>query len=204
MKQIVLLLNKFLAYVIYPFYLINKKFFSKIFKMIRTELILLELRNNNANTGKNIYIGSKSRIFIDKNSDVYIGDNVVIGDDVYIKVIGGAKLILSNNVHVNKGVRISSFDSIEIDNDTLIASYCNILDHNHKYDLKSPASPKAYDTAPIKIGKGSWLGTKVQVNKGVVIGEFCVVASNAVVTKDLSDSCVYAGIPAKKIKCLEK
>lgn len=193
-----------MAIIIYPFYYLKKRYLDRLSQFLRTELIFIELRKRNVNLGKRIYIGKRTNIIVDKGAELDIGNNVVIGEDVYLKVKKGARLLISDNVHINKGVRLSSFDSIEIGNDTLIASYCNILDHNHKYDLKSPASPKAYDTAPIKIGKGSWLGTKVQVNKGVIIGEFCVVASNAVVTRDLLDSCVYAGIPAKKIKCLEK
>ncbi|MBT7051665.1 MAG: hypothetical protein HN978_18620 [Desulfobacula sp.] len=52
---------------------------------------------------------------------------------------------------------------------------------------------------PIDIAEGVWLGTKVQVNKGVSVESFSVVGANAVVTKSLKRG-VYGGIPARKIK----
>lgn len=122
----------------------------------------------------------------------------MLGDDVYIKVRKNAILKIGDNVHINKGTRISSFESIRIGDRTLIASYCNILDHNHKFDLKSSASTKEFDSSPIEILEGVWLGTKVQVNKGVTVGKYCVVGANSVVTKNIPNSCVYGGIPAKK------
>src|SRR5690606_20519040 len=112
----------------------------------------------------------------------------------------GAELRIGNNVHINKGSRVSSFKSINIGSNTLVASYCNILDHNHVYDLKSPASTILYESSPIFIGDGVCLGTKVQVNKGINIGEFSVIGANSVVTKNVEPSSVYGGIPAKKIR----
>ena len=35
---------------------------------------------------------------------------------------------------------------------------------------------------------------------GVTIGDGCVIAAGAVVTKDTESYCMYAGIPAVKIK----
>lgn len=166
--------------------------------------MILRLKSNGVIIGDNFRIGKNATIRIGKNTKVKFGNSVILGDDVYINVKKNSELFIGNNVHINKGVRISSFESITIGNDVLIASYCNLLDHNHQFNLESPASTKYYDCAPIKLENGSWLGTKVQVNKGTVIGEFSVVAANSVVTKNVSKSCIYGGIPAKKIKCLEK
>lgn len=172
----------------------------KLSTSVRSRLFMIWLRKNNVKVERNLSIGRFFKFKINKNSKVQIGANVIINDDVYINVKKGATLIIGDNVHINKGVRISSFDSIIIGSNTLIASYCNILDHNHKFDLISPASITEYDCAPIKIGTGVWLGAKVQVNKGVEIGEFTIVASNSVVTKKIESNSIYGGIPATKIK----
>ena len=100
---------------------------------------------------------------------------------------------------IGYGGRVSCFERINIGNNTLIASYANILDHNHKFDLKRVPSTTLYDCMPIDIAEGVWLGTKVQVNKGVSVESFSVVGANAVVTKSLKRG-VYGGIPARKIK----
>jgi len=154
--------------------------------------------------GENFRMGKNGLLKINKGAKITIGKNVLINEDVYINVRKNAILKIGDNVHIGKGVRISSFESIVIGDDVLIASYCNLIDHNHTFDLKSPASTTHYDIDKIKLEDGCWLGTKVQVNKGVTIGKYSIVGSNSVVTKDVLKSCVYAGVPSKKIKCLNK
>lgn len=182
-KKVAHLIIQIVSFLIYPVYFLNRRLFKPFFDLLKSELIILRLKSNNVIIGNNFRVGKNSSIRIDKNSKVTIGNSVILGDDVYINVKKNAKLIIGDNVHINKGVRISSFESTDIGNDVLIASYCNLLDHNHQFDLKSPASTKNYDCAPIKLENGSWLGTKVQVNKGTTVGEFSIVASNSVVTK---------------------
>lgn len=50
------------------------------------------------------------------------------------------------------------------------------------------------------IGDGSWLGKNVVVIGNVSIGKNCVIAANSVVTKDVPDYSIAAGIPARVIK----
>lgn len=56
--------------------------------------------------------------------------------------------------------------------------------------------------APIKIGSGCWLGARVSVLPGVTIGDGCVIAAGAVVTKDCEPNGLYAGVPARRIRNL--
>lgn len=60
----------------------------------------------------------------------------------------------------------------------------------------------AFKTAPIVIGAGSWLGVRAMVLPGVTIGDGCIVAAGAVVTRDLEPNGLYAGVPAKRIRDL--
>lgn len=188
-----------LALLIYPFWTIKNKL-SFVRNKLRSILVYYSLRNKKIKVGKNLIVGKRVTINIRKNSKVVIGKNVKIGDDVYIKVAERAKLIIGDEVHINRSTRISSNELIEIGDYTLLAPYCNILDHNHVFNLKSPVSAKSFNNAPIIIGEGVWLGVKVQVNKGVKIGNYSVIGANSVVTKDVPPSSVYGGIPAKKIK----
>jgi acetyltransferase-like isoleucine patch superfamily enzyme len=50
------------------------------------------------------------------------------------------------------------------------------------------------------IGNDVWLGAGVVVLRGVTIGDGCIVAANAVVTKDLPPYTICGGLPAKVIK----
>ncbi len=55
------------------------------------------------------------------------------------------------------------------------------------------------DGAPIVIEDYAWVSFRATVLPGVRIGRGAVVAANAVVTKDVEDFAIVAGIPAKKI-----
>lgn len=57
---------------------------------------------------------------------------------------------------------------------------------------------------PIKVGNNVFLGEGTVIMPGVTIGDNVIVGSRSVVTKDLPDNCVAAGIPAKPIKILDE
>ena len=52
----------------------------------------------------------------------------------------------------------------------------------------------------IHIEDDVWIGAGVRVLDGVKIGQGAIVGAGAVVTKSIEKFCVYAGVPAKKIK----
>ena len=56
---------------------------------------------------------------------------------------------------------------------------------------------------PVTIGDDVWIGGHAVINPGVTIGSNVVVASGAVVTRDVPDHCVVAGNPAKIIRRLD-
>jgi acetyltransferase-like isoleucine patch superfamily enzyme len=54
--------------------------------------------------------------------------------------------------------------------------------------------------APIVIKSRVWLGANVTVTPGVTIGENAIVGAGSVVTKDVPDNAIVAGVPAKIIR----
>ena len=55
---------------------------------------------------------------------------------------------------------------------------------------------------PISIGNDTWLGGGVIVCPGVTIGKRCIIGAGSVVTTDIPDDCMAAGVPAKVKKRL--
>ena len=53
---------------------------------------------------------------------------------------------------------------------------------------------------PIKIGNDVWIGARVTILDGVVIGDGAVFAAGAIVTHDVPDYAVVGGVPAKIIR----
>ncbi len=58
--------------------------------------------------------------------------------------------------------------------------------------------------APIHIGKWVWIGANATVLPGVTIGDGAIVATGAVVTKDVPENTVVGGIPARVMRKIGK
>lgn len=52
----------------------------------------------------------------------------------------------------------------------------------------------------VTIGNDVWIGRRVMIMPGVSIGNGCVIGAGAVVTHNVPDYCVAAGVPAKIVK----
>jgi acetyltransferase-like isoleucine patch superfamily enzyme len=57
--------------------------------------------------------------------------------------------------------------------------------------------------APIIIGDGVWIASRVTVLPGVFIGDGSVVAAGAVVSRDVAPNTMVAGVPARLVRELE-
>jgi len=96
-------------------------------------------------------------------------------------------IICRNEISIGKNVIIAP-EVIIRDSDQH-----NLIDNNLHMGVR-PAS------APIHIGNHVWIGTRAIILKGVNIGNNVVIASGAVVTRDVPDNCCAAGVPARIIK----
>ena len=45
-----------------------------------------------------------------------------------------------------------------------------------------------------------WIGANVTILPGVTIGNGAIVSAGAVVTKDVAENTIVAGVPAKKVR----
>jgi maltose O-acetyltransferase len=54
----------------------------------------------------------------------------------------------------------------------------------------------------VKIGNQCWIGAKAVILKDVELGDGCVVAAGAIVTKSFPANSVVAGVPARLLRCM--
>lgn len=121
--------------------------------------------------------------------------------------INKGEIIFGQNCQINDNVHIASVDSVTLGDNVLIASRVFISDHNHgQYsgdDVSNPnevPADRKLSSSPVVIEDNVWLGEGVAVMPGVRIGRGCIIGANSVVTKDLPDNTICAGVPAKVIK----
>lgn len=115
----------------------------------------------------------------------------------------GTGIILGENVFMNYDCIMLDGGYIRIGKHTLIGPHCQFYTPLHPMDYVERREEK--ETAyPITIGEDCWLGGNVVVCPGVTIGNRCIIAAGSVVTKDIPDDSLAAGIPAVVKRSLKK
>ncbi len=130
-------------------------------------------------------IGNVTRVWSSVNQTrLSVGKNAIleIGDDCRIN-----------------GPTISANNRVIIGNHCRIAPHVIIMDDDFHDVNNRQADGKGGE---IIIKDYAWVATRAMVLKGVTIGRRAVVASGAVVTKDVPDYAVVGGVPAKILKYL--
>lgn len=56
------------------------------------------------------------------------------------------------------------------------------------------------NASSITIGNHVWIGSGVKILKGVTIGDDAIIASGSIVTSDVPNNTIYAGVPARLVK----
>lgn len=115
----------------------------------------------------------------------------------------GTGIILGENVFMNYDCIMLDGGYIRIGKHTLIGPHCQFYTPQHLMDYVERREEK--ETAyPITIGEDCWLGGNVVVCPGVTIGNRCIIAAGSVVTKDIPDDSLAAGVPAVVKRSLKK
>jgi len=134
---------------------------------------------------------------------VAIGKNCSLEKGIYFKYDGiwqpGPSIIIGDSVFIGSFTEFNIKKKLAIGNDSLIASGCRFIDHDHGLELTSKMRTQDGPAGEIIIGSDVWIGCNVVVLKGVTIEDGAVVAAGAVVTKSIPKNEIWGGIPAKKI-----
>ncbi|WP_349727927.1 acetyltransferase [Peribacillus frigoritolerans] len=73
------------------------------------------------------------------------------------------------------------------------------IDHDNTIEDFVHISPGAHLAGTVKVGHGSWLGIGSVVSNNVNISKDCKIGAGAVVAKDITESGIYVGIPARRV-----
>jgi acetyltransferase-like isoleucine patch superfamily enzyme len=142
-------------------------------------------------------------LFITWPHQVSLGANCALEEQISFKFDGirkpGPSIFIGDHVFIGSGCEFNIRLRIDVGSDSLIASGCRFVDHDHGVEPGRLMREQHGPEKAIKIGKNVWLGCNVVVLKGVEIGEGAVVAAGAVVTKSIAGNEIWAGIPARKI-----
>ena len=113
----------------------------------------------------------------------------------------GSFLILRDHANIGRGSYLSGEGTITIGRHVMMGHQCMIITQNHKYLEEGYAGKEVKD---VLIDDYAWLGHRVIVLPGVIIGKHAIIRAGAVVIKDIPAYAIAVGVPAKVIKDRKK
>lgn len=128
------------------------------------------------------------------------------GENIYIEPT--FRCDYGYNIHVGENF-YANFDCTILDVcQVTIGDNCMLAPGVHIYTAAHPLDPIERTSGiefakPVVIGDNVWVGGRAIINPGVTIGNNAVIASGAVVTKDVPDRAVVGGSPARVIKYID-
>lgn len=114
--------------------------------------------------------------------------------------------LFSRHLHIgnNSGIGINAriYGKVYIGNDVMMGPECVIYTKNHKHDRIDESMNKQGETEelPVIIKNDIWIGHRVIILPGVIVGDHSIIAAGAVVTKDVPPWAIVGGCPAKVLK----
>jgi UDP-2-acetamido-3-amino-2,3-dideoxy-glucuronate N-acetyltransferase len=148
-------------------------------------------------------------------NDVHVGENVVIPHPSLVNLYGCT---------IGPETRIGTF--VEIQKNAVIGARCKISSHtficegiviedgvfvghgvmfiNDRFPRSTtrsgqPQSEADWEVVPTKVCCGASIGSGAVVMCGVTIGRFAMIGAGAVVTRDVLDYEIVAGVPARLV-----
>lgn len=148
-----------------------------------------------------IGVGSKIWGFSQIRSGANLGDNCVVGRNVYIgsEVKIGNNCKIQNNALIYEPANIS--DGVFIGPGVIFTNDKNPRAITESGQLKSASD---WELSGVFVAEGAAIGAGAICVAPVTIGRFAMVASGAVVTKDVAPFALVAGVPARQIGWVSK
>ncbi|WP_409290873.1 sugar O-acetyltransferase [Peribacillus sp. SCS-37] len=128
------------------------------------------------------------------------GENIYIEPD--FRCDYGSNIYAGENFYANFNCVILDVCEVRFGDNCLLAPGVHIYTAAHPIDAAERVSGLEYGR-PVTIGSNVWLGGGCIINPGITIGDNAVVASGAVVTKDVPPNTVVGGNPARILKQLD-
>ncbi len=157
----------------------------------------------------NRHVITRGFVFLDRGVELYarrgygrlvLGRWIHLGANTALRCHEGTLSVGDKSV-LGRNNSINCYLDVEIGAAALFADDIFISDFDHKFaDLDRPIKDQGIAKSRVRVEPDVWIGTKVTVTRGVVIGTGTVVGANAVVTHDLPPCSVAVGVPARVIK----
>jgi len=136
-------------------------------------------------------IGDGTRVWhwVHVSGGAKIGRNCALGQNVFV----GDRVVIGDNVRIQNNVSV--YDEVTLEDDVFCGPsmvFTNVINPRS-------AVPRRDQYRRTLVRKGATLGANCTIICGVTVGAHAFVAAGAVVTKDVPEFALVAGVPARPI-----
>lgn len=129
--------------------------------------------------------------------------------DIHPSVRLGDVVMDKRNISMGEGTYIRSGEVASGQGRVNIGKFCaigaNVSLRARSHDLSAPTPSQKLKInkrvfADIEIGDHVWIGNNMVIKQGVKVGKFAVIGAGSVVTRDVPEKMIVAGVPARVIR----
>jgi acetyltransferase-like isoleucine patch superfamily enzyme len=156
----------------------------------------------NIEIGQSARICSGSRITCtNESSTIKINAFTIIHPYAILDTGPGGSIIMGEYNTLNPFSILYGHGSLVLGDYVRIAAHVVIIPANHIFeDVTKPIARQGLTKEGIRIGTDVWIASGCQILDGVDIGSGSVIAAGSVVTRNVPEFSVVAGVPAKVVK----
>jgi acetyltransferase-like isoleucine patch superfamily enzyme len=174
---------------------------SFAYALLLARFLLLKLRHRkHLRTDGICFICPGVKLEIGPQAVLQIGRWAWIGHGSKIRVHEGEVSIGAKTV-MGQECTISAYQHISIGRECIIADRLMLIDFDHGVvEVDRPIRQQGIYKRDVRVGHNVWIGYGACVLRGVSIGENSVVGTSSVVTKEVPQNTIVAGVPARTIR----
>ena len=133
---------------------------------------------------------------------VYIGPDTRLSN-VVIKTVGeGNTIAVGSDVTFESGTLLCERHgrSLLLGDDCMVSNSVVVRTSDHHGIFERSTGQRLNPSADVVVGAHVWLGNGCRINKGTRVGSGTVVGQMAIASGELDANCIYAGVPARKLR----
>jgi acetyltransferase-like isoleucine patch superfamily enzyme len=149
------------------------------------------------------FVGPGVRLEIGRGARLALGRWSWIGHGCKVRVHEGEVSIGAKTV-LGQECTISAFQHVAIGRECVIADRVMLIDFDHGVvEVERPIRLQGIYKRDVNVGHNCWIGYGACILRGVTVGDNVVIGTSAVVTRDVPDNAVVAGVPARVLRMRE-
>jgi acetyltransferase-like isoleucine patch superfamily enzyme len=137
---------------------------------------------------------------------IAIGANVIILGHIWLSAERGTwdrptpAITIGDGTAIRPYCTITAAESIVIEENVVLSAFTSVIDSDHTFgDNSESVLWNPVESAPVRIGRGTWVGERTTILRGAQIGRSCAIGANSVVRGAIPDYSVAVGVPAKVV-----